>query len=65
MLSEKEALAETIRRACLQAALEAYEQARMDGLCAEGALEIALDAIRRLDVGRLVVKQLNQEKETS
>lgn len=65
MLSEKEAFAETIRQACLQAALEAYEQAQTDGLCAEGALEIALDAIRRLDVGRLAVEQLDPKKETS
>ena len=47
-------LAEAVRAACLKAALEAYEQAGMDGLCGEGALEVALDAVRGLDVRRLV-----------
>lgn len=65
MPNEKQALAEATRRACLQAALNAYEQAQTDGLCAEGALEFALDAIRRLDVTRIVAEQLNQNKETS
>ncbi len=47
-------LAEAVRAACLKAALEAYERAGMDGLCGEGALEVALDAVRGLDVRRLV-----------
>ncbi|AOV17538.1 hypothetical protein BJI67_11110 [Acidihalobacter aeolianus] len=44
------AFAERVRAACLQAALDAYEEAALRGLCAEGALEYALDAIRRLDL---------------
>lgn len=47
-------LAELIRAACLRAALEGYEQARMDGLCDEGALEVALDAVRSLDLTKLL-----------
>lgn len=47
-------LAEAVRSACLRVALEGYEQARMDGLCEEGALEVALDAVRSLDLARLV-----------
>lgn len=47
-------LAERIRQACLQAALDAYEQAGISGLCGEGRWEIALDAIRQLDVAGLI-----------
>ena len=35
-LSEPRRLAETIRAACVQAALDGYEDARTDGLCHEG-----------------------------
>ena len=47
-------LAETIRTACLQAAQEGYERAAADGLCDEGALEVALDSIRSLDIADLL-----------
>ena len=57
-------LAEHVRQSCLQAALQAYEQARMDGLCDEGALEFALDAIRRLDMGKIMTDFHTHPKET-
>lgn len=41
---------ETVRKACLVAAREAYERAMRQGLCAEGALESALGAIETLDL---------------
>lgn len=47
---EKRELAETAREACVQAALDGFERAAMAGLCHEGARELALDAIRTLDV---------------
>jgi hypothetical protein len=47
-------LALKIREACVQAALEGYEQAAMDGLCHEGAFEAAIDAMRSLDVDRIL-----------
>jgi hypothetical protein len=47
-------LARVVRAACIQAVLEGYEQARMDGLCNEGALEVALDAVRGLDLAPLM-----------
>ncbi len=43
-------IAETIRAACVQAAQQGYERAAADGLCDEGALDVALDAIRSLDL---------------
>ena len=47
-------IAEAIRAACVQAAQQGYERAAADGLCDEGALEAALDAIRSLDVESLL-----------
>jgi PAS domain S-box-containing protein len=41
-------LVETVRAACLDAALLAYEDAGVRGLCAEGRWEAALSAIRHL-----------------
>jgi hypothetical protein len=43
-------LAETLRAACLDAALRAYEDAGIRGLCAEGRWEAAVAAIRHLDL---------------
>ena len=46
--------AEAVREACLRAALQAYEQAGISGLCGEGRWEIAVQAIRSLDLQQLV-----------
>ncbi len=43
---ELEDLAKSIRDACLEAVLEAYENAGVQGLCAEGRWEVAVDALR-------------------
>lgn len=45
--------AETVRAACIQAAVEGYENASISGLCAEGAFEAAISAIRMLDLRAL------------
>jgi hypothetical protein len=42
--------AERIRTALIQAALDGYERAALSGLCAEGAWEAAIAAMRRLDL---------------
>ena len=47
-------LAEAVRSACLQAALDAYEQAGVSGLCGEGRWEIAVQTIRNLDLVQLL-----------
>jgi hypothetical protein len=54
--SDQRQIAEAVRQACLEAARSRFEQASMDGLCAEGALEVALDAIRSLDVAAIVAE---------
>jgi len=43
-------LANAVRTACIQAALDGYEQAQIAGLCQEGAWECAVDAMRKLDL---------------
>ena len=46
-------LAERVRQACIEAALQAYEDAGISGLCAEGRWELAIQAMRCLDLGEL------------
>ena len=53
-LGEPHQLAETIRAACIQAALAGYEDASMSGLCHEGAWECAIDAIRSLNINAIL-----------
>jgi hypothetical protein len=53
-VEEQSRLAQAVRDACVRAALEAYERASSDGLCCEGAWEIALDAVRALKVEELI-----------
>jgi hypothetical protein len=53
-MTDRLALAERVRAACLPAALDAYEQAGISGLCGEGRWELAVQAIRTLDLARLL-----------
>lgn len=53
-------LAEAVRTACLQAALAAYEDAGLRGLCEEGRWEAAVGAIQSFDLRKLV-----QEREAA
>lgn len=48
------ALAERVRQGCIEAAARAHEEAALSGLCSEGAREAAIDAMRSLDLDRLV-----------
>jgi hypothetical protein len=47
-------VAESVRQACLQAAAAAYEDAGLQGLCAEGRWEAAVGAVRSLDLSQLL-----------
>jgi hypothetical protein len=49
-MNHDEALAQKVRDACLQTALAAYESAGISGLCAEGRWELAVQAIRTLEL---------------
>jgi hypothetical protein len=43
-------LAERVRAELIKAAIAAYEDAAMRGLCDEGAFEVAVSAMRRADL---------------
>jgi hypothetical protein len=47
-------LVETVRASCLEAALAAYEDAGIRGLCAEGRWEAALAAIRHVNLSDML-----------
>lgn len=49
--AERQRLAERVRAALVRAALDAYEDAAVRGLCCEGAWEVAVAAMRGLDLG--------------
>ena len=51
-------LAEAIRQMCIQTALTAHENARIDGLCHEGAWECAIDALRTVELATLVQQMM-------
>lgn len=51
---EQRVIAETVRKACLEAARAASEDARISGLCADGALEAALGTIEMLDLDAVI-----------
>ena len=49
-----EDLAKRIRDACLETVLQAYEDAGVQGLCAEGRWEAAVGALRTIDLAPLL-----------
>jgi hypothetical protein len=53
-MNDKTRLAEAIRTACLEAALRAYEDAGISGLCEEGRWECAVQAIKGVDLSALI-----------
>lgn len=53
-MNDKTMLAEAIRTACLEAALRAYEDAGISGLCEEGRWECAVQAIKGVDLTALI-----------
>jgi hypothetical protein len=53
-MSDPQKIAEAVRRACVEAALAAYEDAQVRGLCREGAWEVAIEAVRSLDIASVI-----------
>jgi hypothetical protein len=49
-----EDLAKRIRDACIEAVLQAYEDAGVQGLCAEGRWEAAVSALRAVELAPLL-----------
>lgn len=59
MLDQQQQLAEAVRAACIKAALEAYEEGGVLGLCAEGRWEYAISALQQLDLETLAKQFLS------
>lgn len=56
-MMDDHAFAATVRDACEHAALDAFEDAGISGLCMEGRWELAIQAIRTLDLQPLVERR--------
>ena len=50
-------LQQQIRAALIEAALSAYEDASLRGVCAEGAWEVAVAAMRALDLSAIISRE--------
>lgn len=55
--------AKRIRDLCLETILQAYEDAGIQGLCAEGRWEAAIGALRALDLAPLLRELLHPPAE--
>lgn len=55
-------LAAAVRDACASAAVDAYEDAGMQGLCAEGRFEAAVGAIERVDLAAIVAARTGADE---
>jgi hypothetical protein len=56
-MSDDTRLAEAVRDACVAAAIEAYEQGGLSGLCLEGRWELAVDAMRAVEIAEIIEGQ--------
>ena len=56
---ELEDLAKRIRDPCLEAVLQAYEDAGVQGLCAEGRWEVAVGALKTVELAPLLLEFKN------
>lgn len=65
LMSDEQRLAEAVRVACIKAALEAYEEGGVLGLCAEGRWEYAISALRQLDVAVIAAARVDRDAESA
>ena len=63
MNDRNQPLAERVRSACVQAALEAYEHAGLSGLCAEGRWEYTIGVLREMDLAPLLAQPTDEAPE--
>ena len=59
MHMELEDFAKRVRQACVDAAVQAYEDAGVQGLCAEGRWEAAVGALKTVELTPLL-REFNQ-----
>ena len=56
METDPERVADQMRTALIRTALMAYEDAAIRGLCCDGAWEVAVTAMRELDLSRVIAQ---------
>ena len=56
MDTDPQKVAEQVREALVRTALMTYEDAAIRGLCCEGAWEVAVGAMRSLDLSRVLTE---------
>lgn len=59
--SDRVTLAGALRDACVERLRQDYEEAAIQGLCGEGALEYALDRLRHLPAAELLAAARNDQ----
>ena len=64
MKTDELTIAAGVRDACIEAALAGYEDASISGLCGEGALEVAISAMRRLDLNETLESLAKVDEKT-
>jgi hypothetical protein len=64
MNADELTIAAGVRDACIEAALAGYEDASISGLCGEGALEVAISAMRRLDLNETLESLAKVDEKT-
>ena len=64
MSTDELTIAARVREACIEAALAGYEDASISGLCGEGALEVAISAMRRLDLNETLESLAESDEKT-
>jgi len=47
-------IAELIKKACIETAKDAFQDASMSGLCRDGAMEVAISAIQKLNAEQVI-----------
>jgi len=63
--TDTRSLVDTVRAACLEAALAAYEDAGIRGLCAEGRWEAALAAIQHVNLSEMLEPSADSARATN
>lgn len=64
LMQQRRRVAEAVRTACITAALHAYEEGGIFGLCAEGRWEYAVSALQRLDMEALLAEIVEEAAES-
>lgn len=52
-------VAELVKAACVRTFTEAYEMASISGLCHQGSFDVALDAMKSLELEKLLRETAN------